>query len=162
VSQLSEKIRETCMPRGEFHVGNSNIAIGSLPPLQISRYTVIVALFEKIYHEFQFFPSSQISGRMFNTVVSVKCMMWKACRSPTLYADIGIQLLFANNRNRVRGAVLGLSQDGACTDLFENLTVNTWREIYCTVYRILPLSNHLFSHWSIPLSYTVVFLKRTC
>jgi hypothetical protein len=29
------------------------------------------------------------------------------------------QLLFANDRNRVRGAVLGLSQDGACTDLFE-------------------------------------------
>jgi hypothetical protein len=33
--------------------------------------------------------------------------------------------LFANNRNRVRGAVLGLSQDGACTDLFENLSVNS-------------------------------------
>jgi hypothetical protein len=37
--------------------------------------------------------------------------------------DIGIQLLFANNR--VRGAVLGLSKDGACTDLFENLSVNS-------------------------------------
>jgi hypothetical protein len=35
------------------------------------------------------------------------------------------QLLFANDRNRVRGAVLGLSQDGACTDLFENLSVNS-------------------------------------
>jgi hypothetical protein len=41
------------------------------------------------------------------------------------YADIGIQLLFANNRNRVCGAVSGLSQDGACTDLFENLSVNS-------------------------------------
>jgi hypothetical protein len=29
-------------------------------------------------------------------------------------------ILFANNRNRVRGAVLCLSQDGACTNLFEN------------------------------------------
>jgi hypothetical protein len=41
------------------------------------------------------------------------------------YADIGIQLLFANNRNRVRGAVSGLSQDGACTGLFKNLSVNS-------------------------------------
>jgi hypothetical protein len=44
------------------------------------------------------------------------------------YTAIGKQLLFANNRNRVRGAVLGLSQDGACTDfsdLFENLSMNS-------------------------------------
>jgi hypothetical protein len=40
-------------------------------------------------------------------------------------ADIGIQLLFANIRNRVRGAVLVLSQTGACTDLFENLSENS-------------------------------------
>ncbi len=72
--------------------------------------------------------------------LSVRCEKRVAARH---YADIGTQLLFANNRNRVRGAVLGLSQDGACTDLFENLSVNS--------YRILPLSNHLFSHWSIPV-----------
>jgi hypothetical protein len=41
-SELYEKIRETCMP-----VVNSNIAIGSLPMLQIS--LGIVALFENIY-----------------------------------------------------------------------------------------------------------------
>ncbi len=41
------------------------------------------------------------------------------------YTVIWKQLLFANDRNRVRGAVLGLSQDGACTDLFENLSVNS-------------------------------------
>ncbi len=35
------------------------------------------------------------------------------------YSVIWKQLLFANNRNRVRWIVLGLSQDGACTDLFE-------------------------------------------
>jgi hypothetical protein len=39
--------------------------------------------------------------------------------------DIGKQLLFANDRSRVRGAVLGLSQDGARTDLFQNLSVNS-------------------------------------
>ncbi len=32
--------------------------------------------------------------------------------------------MFANNRNRVRCAVLGPSQDGASADLFENLSVN--------------------------------------
>jgi len=41
------------------------------------------------------------------------------------YADIGKQELFPNVRNRVLGAVLGRSQDGACTNLFENLNVNS-------------------------------------
>jgi hypothetical protein len=41
------------------------------------------------------------------------------CRSPT-HADIGKQLLFANDRNKVRGAVVGISRDGACSNLFEN------------------------------------------
>jgi hypothetical protein len=41
------------------------------------------------------------------------------------YTDIWKQLLFANDRNRVRGTVLGLSRDGACTDLIENLSVNS-------------------------------------
>ncbi len=36
------------------------------------------------------------------------------------YTAIWKQLLFANDRKRVRGAVFGLSQDGACTNLFEN------------------------------------------
>ncbi len=62
------------------HVVNSNIAIGSLPTLQLS----------------------------------VWCENRVAARH---YADIGKQLLLANSRNRVRGAVLGLSQDGACTNL---------------------------------------------
>jgi hypothetical protein len=52
-----------------FHVVNSNIANGSLPRLQIS--LGIIALFEKISNG----PSSQITGRMYNTVVSIKCIM---------------------------------------------------------------------------------------
>ncbi len=32
--------------------------------------------------------------------------------------------MFANDTNRVRGAVLCLSQDGACTNLFENFSEN--------------------------------------
>jgi hypothetical protein len=74
----------------------------------------------------RFLPLSQISGRMYNTVVVVvvvvRCKKRVAARH---YADIEIQLLFANNRNRVPGAVLGLSQDGACTDLFENLSATS-------------------------------------
>ncbi len=33
--------------------------------------------------------------------------------------------MIANDTNRVRGAVLGLSQDGACTDSFENFRENS-------------------------------------
>jgi hypothetical protein len=40
------------------------------------------------------------------------------CVAARHYADIGKQLLFANNRNRVRGALLCLSQDGASMDEF--------------------------------------------
>jgi hypothetical protein len=36
------------------------------------------------------------------------------------YTDIGNQLLLSNDRNRVLEAVLGLSQDGASTNLFDN------------------------------------------
>jgi hypothetical protein len=42
-----------------------------------------------------------------------------------MYTDIGIQLFISNDRNRVRRIDLGLSQDGACTDLFENLSENS-------------------------------------
>ncbi len=44
----------------------------------------------------------------------------KKCVAALHYADIEKQLLLANSRKRVRGAVLDLSQDGACTNLFEN------------------------------------------
>ncbi len=49
-------------------------------------------------------------------------------------SDVRNQLLFANNRNRVRWVVLCLSQDGACTDFFENFRENSlkgdlWNDI---------------------------------
>ena len=81
---------------------NSNIAIDSLPTLQI--LLGIVALFEKIY---DVEPKSE------------KCI---AARH---YAIICKQLLISNGRNRVRWVVLGLSEDGACTDLFEKLSVKS-------------------------------------
>jgi hypothetical protein len=36
--------------------------------------------------------------------------------------------LIANEKNRLRWVVLGLSQDGACTDLFENHSENSLKE----------------------------------
>ncbi len=41
------------------------------------------------------------------------------------YTAIWKEFLFANDTNRVRGVVLGLSQDGACTDSFENFRENS-------------------------------------
>ncbi len=64
------------------HVVNWNIAIDSSPTLQISEE--IVALFGKIYDSEPIITVSQISGMMYNTVVSINCMLWKVCRSPTL------------------------------------------------------------------------------
>jgi hypothetical protein len=43
------------------------------------------------------------------------------CVAARHYAVIGKQLLLSNDRNKV----LCLSEDGACTDLFENHSVNS-------------------------------------
>ncbi len=67
-SELYEKIRETYMPRG-----NSNIAIDSLPTLQIS--LEILALFEKIYDGDPILTVVSNIGEDYNTVVSIKCIM---------------------------------------------------------------------------------------
>ena len=66
------------------HVANSNIAMGSLPTLQISQG--IVALFEKIYDGESIIAVLLNIGEdvhLYNTVVSIKCMMCKGCRSPS-------------------------------------------------------------------------------
>jgi hypothetical protein len=84
-------------------------------------------------------------SKFFSNNATIPCDIWSVDKEPIAmlkftmwhasFADFFIQLrrntviwkqlLFANDRNRVRGAVLGLSQDGACTDLFENLSVNS-------------------------------------
>jgi hypothetical protein len=58
---------------------------------------------------------------------------WHACFpdffiSLRHYTVIGKQLLLSNDRNRVRGVVLGLSQDGASTNLFENFRENSLKQ----------------------------------
>ncbi len=62
-------------------------------------------------------------------------------------SDIGKQLLFANNRNRDGWAVLCLSQNGACIDLFENHSENSWKPDPSNDTTVNPL----FSHWPIRL-----------
>ncbi len=106
-------------------VVDSNIANDSLPTLQIS--VGIIALFEEKNLWWGSNSYRLISGRMYTTVVSIKCTMWEVCPTARLYAIIGKQLLISNDINRVRRAVLGLSQDGVRTDL-ENLSENSWKE----------------------------------
>jgi hypothetical protein len=61
-------------------------------------------------------------GRTISLFQLSVCEKGDAARHCTI---IGKQLLISNDRHRVRWVVLGLSQDGACTDLFENLSVNS-------------------------------------
>jgi hypothetical protein len=43
------------------------------------------------------------------------------------WCRVWIQLLYSNNRNRLRWVVSGVSQDGACTVFYENLRGNSLR-----------------------------------
>jgi hypothetical protein len=83
----------------ECHVANSNIAIGSLPTLQMSHG--LLALFEKIYYGGPIFTDfsnigEDIQYRCFKVYDGEKCV---AARH---YAVICKQLLISNDRNRVR------------------------------------------------------------
>ncbi len=78
----------------------------------------IIALFVKIYYIEPILTVVIYKYRGGCTIPLFQLTAWcEKCVAARHYADIGKQLLFTNNRNRVRGAVLGLSQDGACTDL---------------------------------------------
>jgi hypothetical protein len=54
--------------------------------------------------------------------LSLRCEKFATARHHSVIRN---RLLFANDTNRVRGAVLCLSQDGACTDSFENFRENS-------------------------------------
>ncbi len=106
----------------------------------------------------RFLPLSQISGRMYTIPlfqISVWCEKHVTARH---YADIGIQLWFSNNRNWVSWAVLGLSQDRACTNLFENFRENSLKQNLSNDTTVNPplfsLVNTFKQKWSWRLSYT--------
>ncbi len=100
-------------------------------------------------------PISQISGRMYNTVVSIKCMTWKVCRSPTLIALLG-------NNYRLQIIETGFAEQfyashrmGPAPICLKISTRIAERE----TYRMIPLKTRLFSHWSIPLTYALAISK---
>ncbi len=65
--------------------------------------------------EIRFLPSSlKYRGECtYNTVIQVKFMMWKVCRSAARHYGVnGKQLYISNERHGVRWEVLGLSHDG--------------------------------------------------
>ncbi len=86
------KILETCMPRGKFK--HRYWYFADTPNIGRSNSVIWKDLWWGLI-----FTVSQITGRMYNTDVTIKCMMWKVCPSQH-FSVIGKQLFFANNRNR--------------------------------------------------------------
>ncbi len=105
---------------------NSNIAINSLQTLRIS--LGIVELFEKIYDEQPILIVVSNIGEYVPLFQVYYTVIWK-------------QLLISD-RNTVRWVVLvlGLSDDGACTDLFENLSMNSLKRDLSNVTTFNPPS----------------------
>jgi hypothetical protein len=103
-----------------------------------------------------FLPSSQTSGRMYNTVVSVKWMIWKVCRSPTLCRYWKTMIDFKWQKQGSQSSFRPLTGWGR-TDSFENFSVKSLKRDY----RMILTSTLLFSHWSIPLNIELFFLVFT-
>jgi hypothetical protein len=60
------------------------------------------------------------------TIPLFQLSVWfEKCVTARHYADIWKQLSFSNNRNRVRGVVLNLSQDGASTPISLKISART-------------------------------------
>ncbi len=70
--------------------------------------------------ESRFLLSLQITGRMFQFSV-----LYEKCVAAWHYGVIGKQLFISNYRHSVRWEVLGLSQDGVCTDSFKNFIMES-------------------------------------
>ncbi len=118
MSEPYEKTRETCRPRGEFK--HRYWFFADTPN--------IAGNFSVIWKDLWWWadPCRNLKYRGRCTIPLLQISVWCGKFVEAGHdADIGIQLLCANNRNRVRWAVLGLSRDGACTDLFENLCENS-------------------------------------
>ncbi len=76
--------------------------------------------------------------------LSVWC---EKCDAARHRAIIGKQLLISNDKNRIRWAILGQSQDGVSTDVFENFSMKSLKRDQSNDTKLNPI----FSHWSIPL-----------
>jgi hypothetical protein len=80
--------------------------------------------------------------------LSLRCEKYAAARHNSV---IGNQLLFANNRNRFRWVVLCLSQDGACTDFFENFRENSLKGYLSNDITVDPPLFSLFNTFNVGL-----------
>ena len=83
----------------------------------------------------------------FTTPLFQKLFFCKNYDAARYWRRVCKQLLYSNYRNRVFWAVSGLSQDGACTELFENLSV----ESLSLPIEIIPLYHCQSTSWSVSL-----------
>jgi hypothetical protein len=112
VSEVYEKIRETCMSRAHFKLRCSFFADS---PNIAGDCRVIW----KFIMEGRFLPSSLSAVKVYNTKVSVNGIFYLCVATR--------QLLYSNTRNRLCRAVLGISQDGVRTDSYENFSMKSWK-----------------------------------
>ncbi len=90
------------------------------------------------------------------TIPLFQSSVWcEKCVAARHYSVIGKQLYFANNRNRVCGAVLCLSQDGACTNLFTNFSENSLKGYLSNDTTLNPLLFSLVNTFKLLKSSTV-------
>jgi hypothetical protein len=75
-------------------------------------------------------------------------------KAPTLYRYWETIIDFKLQKQGSLSSSIGLPEDGACTNLFENFRENILK-------RMIPLSTRLFSHGSIPLKREIVYEKAS-
>ncbi len=80
-------------------------------------------------------------------------------KAPTLYRYWETIIDFKWQKQGSLSSSIGLSQDGACTNWFENLRENSFKK--SETYRMIPLSTRLFSHGSISLKREIVYEKAS-
>ncbi len=132
VSEVCEKMRVTYKPRAQFKHRYYFLA-------ETPNFARIVALFEKIYDEQPILTvfsniGEDIHCALSNTAISVRCTMWKVCRSPTLFCYLETIIDFKWQKQG------SLSSFGP---------LRGWG-MYRFVWKS-PHSTRLFSHRSIPL-----------
>ncbi len=115
-----KKIRETCMPRGKF---KRRYWFFAATPNTAGNCSIIwkdLWWRADSYRLLKYRGGCTVQYRCYNEGYYVKSIS-----QPDTMPLFENSFCLLNNRNRVRWRVLGLSHDGACTDLFENLSENS-------------------------------------
>ncbi len=107
-------------PLGEHRDKHAMVGARTSAPLHRRRVLYLKSYLQLIHRIFG--TSTEKPIITVNIGEDVQYRVWIKCvPQPDTMPILGIQLFISNDRNRVRWVVLGLSLDGACTDLFENL-----------------------------------------